>query len=82
MEIKEQLMTIFPDQDKIRQKDFPLLDSLNRVYLDNTATSQEPMTVLKKMYHFRRYNLRGSNHSENSEEAKNYDHLVTAAREK
>jgi cysteine desulfurase/selenocysteine lyase len=82
MDIKEQLMTIFPDQDKIRQKDFPLLDSLNRVYLDNTATSQEPLSVLKKMYHFRRHNLRGSNHSENSDEAKNYDHLVKDAREK
>jgi cysteine desulfurase/selenocysteine lyase len=82
MNIKEQLQIIFPEQDRIRQKDFPLLDSLNRIYLDNTATSQEPLEVLRKMYHFRRYNLRGSNHSENSEEAKNYDQLVKTAREK
>jgi cysteine desulfurase/selenocysteine lyase len=82
MDINNKLKEIFPNQDKIRQKDFPLLDSLNRVYLDNTATSQEPLTVIKKMHHFRLNNLRGSNHSENSEEAKNYDHLVTSAREK
>lgn len=82
MSIKEKLNAIFPEQDKIRQQDFPLLDSLNRVYLDNTATSQEPLSILKKMHQFRRYHLRGSNHSENSDEAKNYDHLVKVSREK
>jgi len=82
MNIEEQLKNIFPDQSSIRQIDFPLLDKLSRVYLDNTATSQEPLSVIKRMDRFRKTNLRGSNHSENSDEALKYDREVKEARKK
>jgi cysteine desulfurase / selenocysteine lyase len=80
MNIEEQLKKIFPDQSSIREKDFPLLNKLNRVYLDNTATSQEPLSVIKRMDRFRKTNLRGSNHSENSDEALRYDREVKEVR--
>lgn len=82
MTIKEELHQIFPLQEKIRQHDFPLLDKLHRIYLDNTATSQEPFTVINQMHEFRLQTIRGSNHSENSQEAKHYDVLVNATRQK
>ncbi len=82
MNIKEQLQQIFPNQDVIRQRDFPLLDKLNRIYLDNTATAQEPFTVINRMHEFRLTHIRGSNHSENSVEAKTYDKLVDEVRKK
>jgi len=82
MTIKEELNQIFPQQDEIRQHDFPLLDKLNRIYLDNTATSQEPFSVINQMHEFRLHTIRGSNHSENSFEAKHYDTLLKEVRQK
>lgn len=82
MNIKEQLNSIFPNQDQIRQHDFPLLDKLHRIYLDNTATSQEPLSVIQRMHEFRTFTIRGSNHSENSTEAKVYDQMVRGVRQK
>lgn len=82
MKITEQLNKIMPDQPAIRQKDFPLFDKLHRIYLDNTATSQEPLSVIQKMEKFRKTFIRGSNHSENSEEALHYDKEVKLARDK
>jgi len=82
MNTKEQLNKIMPEQSIIRQKDFPLFDKLHRIYLDNTATSQEPLSVITKMEDFRKTYLRGSNHSENSDEALHYDKEVKLARTK
>lgn len=81
MTIKEELNQILPQQDTIRQQDFPLLDKLNRIYLDNTATSQEPFAVINRMHEFRLFTIRGSNHSENSLEARHYDALVNEVRQ-
>ncbi len=54
----------------IRKRDFPLLDRADRVYLDSGATSQEPQSVKDKIHQYRSTHIRGSNHSENSAEAK------------
>lgn len=73
---------LLPDVHEIRQKDFPLFDALSRVYLDNTATSQEPQSVKDRMHEYRKNHLRGSNHSENSREASEYQARNEEARQK
>lgn len=67
---------------EIRRIDFPLLDASGRAYLDNAATSQEPQSVIERMYSYRKTNLRGSNHSKNSSEAAEYQYRNDEARNK
>ena len=45
---------------EIRTKDFPSLESSNRVYLDSAATSQEPLSVMHQIFEYRSKNIRGS----------------------
>lgn len=73
---------LLPDVYEIRQRDFPLLDKSRRVYLDSTATSQEPQSVKDDMYLYRKNHLRGSNHSKNSKEAREYQERNEEARQK
>ncbi len=71
---KDLLSTVFPDLlpdvETIRKIDYPLFEKLNRVYLDTTATSQDPLTVRKQFREYQDTHLRGSNHSKNSAEAR------------
>jgi len=55
---------------KLRTNEFPFLDYSRRIYLDSTATSQEPLSVINKIYKYRTNYVRGSNHSKNSKEAR------------
>jgi cysteine desulfurase/selenocysteine lyase len=79
-------LELFPglleDVETIRGRDFPLLDRSQRVYLDSTATSQEPQPVKDRMHDYRRANLRGSNHSKNSAEAREAQLRHDEARQK
>jgi cysteine desulfurase/selenocysteine lyase len=67
---------------EIRVKEFPNLDKLGRVYLDNGATTQVPKSVIDRMHEYRTSHLRGSNHSENSDEAGEYQARYEEAKEK
>lgn len=67
---------------KIREKDFPWLDGSGRVYLDNTATSQEPLSVIDRITEYRKEFPRGSNHSANSREARRIGYCFKHAKEK
>jgi len=73
---------LLPDVHEIRRKDFPLFAALSRIYLDNTATSQEPQSVKDRMHEYRKTHIRGSNHSENSKEAAEYQTRNEEARQK
>ena len=77
---KELFPRLLPNIAEIREKDFPLFERLKRVYLDSTATSQEPQSIKDKMYKYRSNNLRGSNHSKNSAEAREAQKQYDAAR--
>lgn len=79
--IQEQLTNILPNQSTIRDKDYPLLNKYNRAYLDNTATSQRPLSVIDEFYKFSINNIRGSNHSLNATEARHYGQLINQVRE-
>ncbi|MCX6707000.1 MAG: aminotransferase class V-fold PLP-dependent enzyme, partial [Candidatus Woesearchaeota archaeon] len=58
------------DVEAIRKSDFPLFDKERRVYLDSTATSQEPQTIKDMMHEYRSTHIRGSDHSKNSAESR------------
>ena len=73
---------LLPNVYEIRKRDFPLLDGTTRIYLDSTATSQEPQSVKDRMHFYRKTHLRGSNHSKNSREAAEYQERNDEAREK
>jgi cysteine desulfurase / selenocysteine lyase len=84
--VKEKLITslfsgLLPNIVNIRQTDFPLFDKLGRVYLDSTATSQEPQSVKDKMHEYRKTHIRGSNHSRNSAEAREAQERFEETRE-
>lgn len=68
--IQKTFPNLNPDVYKIREKEFPLFDKLKRIYLDSTATSQEPQSVKDRMHEYRATHIRGSNHSKNSKEAR------------
>ncbi|MFA6088849.1 MAG: aminotransferase class V-fold PLP-dependent enzyme [Candidatus Woesearchaeota archaeon] len=68
--IKEVFPNLNPNVYNIRANDFPLFDKLGRIYLDSTATSQEPKSVKDKIHEYKTTHIRGSNHSKNSEEAR------------
>ncbi len=70
------------DIHSIRQRDFPLLDAKNRVYLDSAATSLEPQSVIHSAYEYRRTHLRGNNHSKNSAEAREIHQELEDVRKK
>lgn len=71
-----------PNVHEIRALDFPLFDAYNRIYLDSSATTQEPQSVKNLMYDYRSHTLRGSNHSKNSTEAREANLRFEEAREK
>ncbi|MBI2097314.1 MAG: aminotransferase class V-fold PLP-dependent enzyme [Candidatus Vogelbacteria bacterium] len=73
---------LLPSIKEIRAKEFPNLDKLGRVYLDNGATTQVPKSVIDRMYVYRTNHLRGSNHSENSDEAREYQVRYEEAKQK
>lgn len=73
---------LLADVKLIREKDFPLFDRLKRIYLDSTATSQQPQSVKDRMHIYRSTHIRGSNHSENSAEAKEAQARHDEARKK
>jgi cysteine desulfurase/selenocysteine lyase len=73
---------LLPEVDEIRKRDFPLFDQKERIYLDTTATSQEPQSVKDRMYQYRKSVIRGSNHSKNSAEAREAQSRFEEAREK
>lgn len=70
--VKEHQMLpgLLPDVYDIRGRDFPLLDEKGRVYLDSTATSQEPQSVKERIHEYRKTTIRGSTHADNSTEAR------------
>ncbi|MFA6530806.1 MAG: aminotransferase class V-fold PLP-dependent enzyme [Candidatus Micrarchaeia archaeon] len=61
---------LLPHIDEIRGREFPLFGKHGRVYLDSGATSQEPRSVMERMFEYRLSHLRGSNHSVHSAEAR------------
>lgn len=61
---------LLPNVHEIRQADFPLFEKFNRVYLDNAATTQVPKSVKERMHEYSVGHIRGSSHSNNSEEAR------------
>ena len=61
------------DVDRIRKRDYQRILESDRIYLDSTATSQVPESVIRKIFEFRMNYLRGSNHSKNSKEARRAD---------
>lgn len=71
---------LLPEVHEIRKRDFPLFDQKQRIYLDTTATSQEPQSVKDRMYEYRTSIIRGSNHSRNSAEAREAQHRLEEAR--
>jgi cysteine desulfurase/selenocysteine lyase len=73
---------LLPNVREIRQRDFPLFEKLGRVYLDSTATTQEPQSVKDRMHEYRSTHIRGSNHSKNSEEAREAQRMFDEARKK
>lgn len=76
------LRGLLPNIDKIRSRDFPLFEKYGRIYLDSTATSQEPQSVKDKMHEYRSTHIRGSNHSKNSAEAREAQQRQEESREK
>ena len=73
---------LLPNIDEIRERDFPQLIESGRIYLDTTATSQEPWSVVKRMCRYRRSHVRGSNHSSHSAEAREAHEAFDSARAK
>ena len=73
---------LLPNIGEIRAKEFPNLDKLGRIYLDNGATTQVPKSVIDRIHQYRTSHLRGSNHSKNSDEAKEYQLRYEEAKEK
>jgi cysteine desulfurase/selenocysteine lyase len=73
---------LLKDVDSIRKSDFPLFDKEKRVYLDSTATSQEPQSVKDRMHEYRSTHIRGSDHSKNSAEAREAQSRHDEARQK
>ena len=67
---------------EIRKNDFPIFDTLKRIYLDTAATSQEPLSVKEKIYDYRINHIRGSNHSKHSSEALEAKEQYEQARKK
>ncbi|NDP19767.1 MAG: aminotransferase class V-fold PLP-dependent enzyme [Paludibacter sp.] len=67
---------------EIRALDFPLFDTYDRIYLDSSATTQEPQSVKKSMYNYRTQTIRGSNHSKNSMEAREANQRFEESRHK
>lgn len=78
----ETLSKLLPDLEDIRRVDYPQFDESDRVYLDNGATSQPPLSVINRMYNYRRTHVRGSNHSKNSQESTRAQDDFEAARAK
>jgi len=60
---------LLPEVEDIRKKDFPQLVEQGRAYLDNGATTQEPISVIQEFSDWRIARIRGSNHSRWSQEA-------------
>ena len=83
--LKELSPYMLPYLEEIRARDFPLLDKLDRAYLDNAAMAQVPDSVKDQMYSYRKSRLRGSNHGSESDESREmhlqYDLAKSAARE-
>ena len=73
---------LLPDIQEIRAVDFPLLVNTGRIYLDSTATSQEPQSVKNRMHLYRSQTIRGSNHSKNSTEAREAQYAFEEVRQK
>ena len=71
-----------PGIENLRRKEFPALERNNRIYLDSTATSQEPQSVKDRMFHYRTNTIRGSNHSKNSKEAREAQRMYDESRKK
>ncbi|MGE5355221.1 MAG: aminotransferase class V-fold PLP-dependent enzyme [Deltaproteobacteria bacterium] len=71
--ISDHQLFLLPNVNDIRAKDFPLFETKRRIYLDSTATSQEPQSVKNIMHEYRSNTIRGSNHSKNSQEARTAD---------
>ena len=71
---------MIPEVYDIRDEDFPQLDAHGRVYLDSGATSQEPNSVKERMHRYKMHEIRGSNHSENSVEARHAQEGYESAR--
>jgi len=67
---------------KIRELDFPLFDASGRIYLDSTATTQEPQSVKNIMHEYQTQPIGGSNHSKNSLEARRANDRFEEARQK
>jgi len=80
--VKDVFPGLLPDVDEMRKRDFPLFDQKQRIYLDTTATSQEPQSVKDRMYEYRKTMVRGSNHSKNSAEAREAQTRFEEARRK
>ena len=80
--IGELFPELIPNLEDIRARDFPNFGLHGRIYLDSAATSQEPLSVLERMHEYRRTQIRGSNHSRNSAEAKEAQERFDEAREK
>lgn len=74
--------SLLPNIDEIRERDFPLFEKNGRIYLDSTATSQEPQSVKNEIHEYRSSRIRGSNHSKNSFEARQAEVHFEEAREK
>ncbi len=70
------------DNGRMRQEDFPSLMSSGRRYFDSAATSQEPLSVRKKMLDYALTHARGSNHSKNSREAREAQGMYDDAKAK
>ncbi len=68
--VKDFFPELLPEVFEIRKRDFPLFDEKQRIYLDTTATSQEPQSVKDLIHKYRGSIIRGSNHSKNSAEAR------------
>ena len=80
--ISDHQLSLLPNINEIRERDFPLFERKGRIYLDSTATSQEPQTVKNAMHEYRCNTIRGSNHSKNSLEAREAENQFEEAREK